>query len=679
MKNKTNKAIILTIVGVVLIISIIIFILNYSKDESSFSIIEKKWIKDNVNNVIDVSIYNDIPVYGKNGVGLSFDYLDKFSEKYSIEFNKVSYITNNSNTTYKNVSFRILNPNDELSKDDVLLFEDNFVAISKDIKNIDKNSDLEKAKIGVLKSDMETINYYLSDVKGVSYTPYDNHDLLFKSLSNQDVEYVILPKTMYLDDIIENDLKIVYHINDLKQKYVLTINSNKTLLNIMKKYTNQFKTSDYDNSYNNNFTNSMYTMSKISEAEIANYNSNPYVFGYVVQMPFTNIANNSFVGTISNYLSEFEDMFGVNFKLVKYNSVKELKQALSHGEVDVAFASFNVDGTNIDKIYTTSPFREDYIVIAKDYFAMNSIKSLKNKKVYTIADTYIDDLLTTNDVKAHEYKNSDELLRNIDSDGIVVIDKATYNYYQPRKFIDYKILYEDKLDSDYRFVIRDVNKNATFAKLFNNYVMSVDYNKIKYKFNTSYDLTKGELFKTIVKYVVFGLLVVFGIIFITIGTKRLYHKEKKIVKDEKIKFIDMMTSLKNRNYLNYNMKAWEDNVIYPQSVVVIDLNNIKYINDNFGHEEGDEVIKKAAAILINNQLEKSDIMRTDGNEFLVYMVGYQEKDVIAYTKKIYKELKELPHNFGGAIGYSMIEDDVKTIEDAINEATLEVRSQKEKL
>ena len=146
-----------------------------------------------------------------------------------------------------------------------------------------------------------------------------------------------------------------------------------------------------------------------------------------------------------------------------------------------------------------------------------------------------------------------------------------------------------------------------------------------------------------------------------------------------MKFIDVMTSLKNRNYLNYNIKTWEDNVIYPQSIVIIDLNNIKYINDNYGHAEGDEVIKRAAAILINNQQENTDIVRTDGNEFLVYMVGYDEKQVIEYTRKISKDLKELPHGFGATLGYSMITDDVKTIDDAINEATLSMRQAKEKL
>ena len=141
----------------------------------------------------------------------------------------------------------------------------------------------------------------------------------------------------------------------------------------------------------------------------------------------------------------------------------------------------------------------------------------------------------------------------------------------------------------------------------------------------------------------------------------------------------MLTSLKNRNYLNSHMSEWNDNKVYPQAIVVIDLNNIKYINDNYGYEEGDSVIGMAANILINTQLENTDIIRTDGNEFLVYMVGYDDKKVIAYIRKLYKELQQLPHEFGAALGYSMIEDDIKTIDDAINEATLDMRKNKENL
>ena len=90
--NKTNKLIILSIIGLIFTISIIIFILNYTKDSSSFSIIEKNWINNNANKIIDVSVYNNVPIYGQKGEGVAFSYLEEFTNSYGIEFKKVSYI-----------------------------------------------------------------------------------------------------------------------------------------------------------------------------------------------------------------------------------------------------------------------------------------------------------------------------------------------------------------------------------------------------------------------------------------------------------------------------------------------------------------------------------------------------------------------------------------------------------
>lgn len=155
--------------------------------------------------------------------------------------------------------------------------------------------------------------------------------------------------------------------------------------------------------------------------------------------------------------------------------------------------------------------------------------------------------------------------------------------------------------------------------------------------------------------------------------------DTKIRKDEKLKFIDLLTSLKNRNYLNEKKDAWNNNTIYPQAVIIIDLNNVKYLNDTFGHQEGDTQIKAAANILIKTQLDNTEIIRTDGNEFMVYLVGYSEKQVLNYIKKLIKEFKKLPYEYGASIGFDMIVDDLKLMDDAINEATIKMRENKENL
>ncbi len=61
------------------------------------------------------------------------------------------------------------------------------------------------------------------------------------------------------------------------------------------------------------------------------------------------------------------------------------------------------------------------------------------------------------------------------------------------------------------------------------------------------------------------------------------------------------------------------------------------------------------------------------------MVGHDEKDVITYIRKLNREFKDLSHGFGAAIGYSMITDEIKTIDDAINEATSDMKNNKEEI
>ena len=200
--------------------------------------------------------------------------------------------------------------------------------------------------------------------------------------------------------------------------------------------------------------------------------------------------------------------------------------------------------------------------------------------------------------------------------------------------------------------------------------------------NTLYKLTNIKENSNLLGELI-GVSVISGLLILSLLTlknisKRTKNKFKKhLTKEEKLKYIDMLTSLKNRNYLNDNINVWDESEIYPQAVIVVDLNDISYINDNYGHAEGDEVIKEAANILIKNQLPNTEIIRTNGNEFLVYLVGYDERQVVAHLKKLNKELRDLKHGYGSASGHSMILDGIKTIDDAINEATIEMRNNKE--
>ena len=240
---------------------------------------------------------------------------------------------------------------------------------------------------------------------------------------------------------------------------------------------------------------------------------------------------------------------------------------------------------------------------------------------------------------------------------------------------DYNTRYRNVLSDTYNFYI---SSDETFNLLFSKYIQTLDPNTIQVRgiHNHTITIKSGTILGKIAKYSLIIICIIFVILFLAYRSSKKIKIAKKIKKEDKMKYIDQLTSLKNRNYLNENVANWNKNTIYPQATIIIDLNQIQEINDSLGYEQGDSQIKATANILIKTQLDNSDIMRTDGNEFLIYLVGYQEKQIVSYIRKLNKEFKSLPYEYGAAIGYSMIVNDMKTIEDAINESVEDMKNKK---
>ena len=275
-------------------------------------------------------------------------------------------------------------------------------------------------------------------------------------------------------------------------------------------------------------------------------------------------------------------------------------------------------------------------------------------------------------VDINKYSKVSKLRKTFDNKSIVIVDYNIYNTYKNSIFKHYVRIYEDVDTSSKGFILLNNNENNLFNSALIYYINSFNHDK---HYNDAYKGYLDDTDSTGTILIILGIVAVGGLIG-AFFIKKMIKPHVVNKKEEALRYVDDLTLVKNRNYLNKNFKKWENNIIYPQAIIMVNLNNIRHINDVYGHDEGDKVIKLAANTLINNQLEQSDIVRTDGNEFLIYIIGYSEAKVIAYMRKLYTELKELPYGFGASLGYSMIEDDVKTIDDAINEAVLEIRTNK---
>ena len=675
MKLKIKKKFLILVITIAILLFIgLYFIINY-REPNVLDSNNKKWIQENRGKLIDISIVNDIPLYANDGKGIIFDFLNYITEQSTLEFNKIPYLKNStpSNSSYK---IEILDGTNKLSNKQLLIYTDTYIALGKKEQKINDISDLAGMTIGVLSSDSSTISYYLKSVSNVKYKNYDTETSLFSGLENNEVNMLIIPNIMYLNNTISSDYQINYFFPEITKNIVLTLSDNNLELNdIFIKTYNKWFSEYYVEDYNKLFLDYYLEKNQINDKTKADLLSKTYVYGYVENAPYEFEMVNNLEGIAIEYINRIVRLTDIDITYKKYNSIHELNQGINRGEVDIYFDYIN----NQDSKYlkTKSVFLEKYVVLGKENHGdvTNTLESLKGKNINMLDNNYLYSYIKSNSMANITKCNDISCLT--DNDNLIIVDKEIYSYYKNNKFKKYEVLATDDMTSDYSFMVKSTN--ASFFDLFDYVINTNSYYNYR---NMAYNNINLSIFEKVsfeeLYLLILGIIllpIVVGVIVLLILKNK--RKIKHVRREDRKKYTDMLTSLKNRNYLNLNIEKWNSDKVYPQTVIVIDLNNMKYINDNYGREKGDMIIVRAASLLVNSQLENSEIIRSDGNEFLIYMIGYTENQVDIYTKKLSKALKELPYGFGAAIGYSMIMDNIKTIDDAINEATIEMQSDKE--
>ena len=682
---KKKLLIILPLLVVAIVFIGVFFYYNREDARTSLTVNEKKWVEDNDTTMIDVNVINDYPLYGLNGEGVFFNFLDDFEKNVGLEFNKIAYSKNDDLEDNNGYSFRVLNNEDELSNNDLLIATDGYIAIGKEYRRINRVSDMSNITFGVFNSDMAEVSYYLKTGTNLAFKSYDTIDELFQALDNDEVGMIIIPNIMYLDKTIENNSYYInYYFTEMSKKLVLSLSSDKSnarLNTIIRKYFEKWQTDNYVDEYNDVYFNYYITENNVSSKDSTDLVKKNYVYGYVENYPYEVDVDGDVSGIAGEYLKRMSRLTDISFSYKKYGSIEALRKAIEKGDVDIYFDYYNFTDVNDDYKETISTFIEDYVVLGRrsDNHVVNSFESLKDEKIAMLNNTSLYNYFENNsrsDITTFD-TNSD-LVKNA-NDKMLVVDKEVYNLYKNTTFEDYDVLYQDTMMNDYKFMVK--NNNNTFYNLFNYIITTNSY--YNYRNNGLADISRSIVERSSFMGLFLIILIIVSVPLIALAFLYLYFKHKrkvkKVKKEDRHKYTDLLTSLKNRNYLNKKAPDWEASKVFPQAVVIIDLNNVKYVNDNYGHEEGDKLIVTAASTLVNTQLENSEIIRTDGNEFLVYLVGYSERQVETYAKKLEKEMKSLPHDFGASVGYSMIEDDIKTLDDAINEATLEMMTKKQGL
>jgi diguanylate cyclase (GGDEF)-like protein/PAS domain S-box-containing protein len=97
---------------------------------------------------------------------------------------------------------------------------------------------------------------------------------------------------------------------------------------------------------------------------------------------------------------------------------------------------------------------------------------------------------------------------------------------------------------------------------------------------------------------------------------------------------DYLTGLYNRNFFEVELARLQHSRLFPVSIVIVDVDNLKAVNDRFGHPAGDEVLRKAAQALRQSFRAEDLVARIGGDEFGILLPETDHPSVEAAVSRL---------------------------------------------
>jgi len=156
-----------------------------------------------------------------------------------------------------------------------------------------------------------------------------------------------------------------------------------------------------------------------------------------------------------------------------------------------------------------------------------------------------------------------------------------------------------------------------------------------------------------------------------VDVSRRVEREHEI---EYLSYHDALTELFNRRYFENEMKRLNNSRRYPISIIIGDLDNLKTVNDNYGHLLGDEYLKKSAEILSDLLRAEDIIARIGGDEFAILLPETGSEETALICERIineferYNSANDFPVDFKISLGCATAAGNNKKLTDIYNQA-----------
>ncbi|GAB6108432.1 diguanylate cyclase [Fusibacter bizertensis] len=444
-------------------------------------------------------------------------------------------------------------------------------------------------------------------------------------------------KKVYLKDTVDN---LIFRIDELRNYETMGYES---IINEAKSYINQIESS---NDFIELATMFFYSESKIHlfDAIIMDNKTNEIIYSNRIELAryidYSDLAR-SLYETYSVYHIEATDQYRIFFGVTKAEIDRQVKEQISN-EIHQTVYSDN------------------------SYIWVNEILDYSGGDGYAIRlihPNLIDTegaLLSTNttDIMGN-YPYRTEL------NGVNASGSIYYTYY-------FKQLNSDQ-----------ITEKLTYSKLYAdfNWVVSMgaDLDSIDEYLTFTQEQSNKHMMRLIINIVILVLFLTFVSTFFLIFVDKWHNmKERKeleneILYDGMTKAYSRNAAVKNLNVIFKNRKKVKNKV----ALILIDVDDFKNINDHYGHDKGDLVLKIIVETIKSNIRQTDKLYRWGGEEFLLTGEGLDLNNIVKYCEKMLHYVSEISGegellniNISVSMGVTFLEISDYNFEEALKRADM---------
>ena len=402
--------------------------------------------------------------------------------------------------------------------------------------------------------------------------------------------------------------------------------------------------------------------------------------------------NGQMIGLLSTFIDHMKDRYDATFEPVKFDGYAEMAAALQNGEIDTAFpvyGSYWIAEKN--NFMVSGDLISGYLMV----IYKNTYDEETTSSIAVIEDSSLQQFCVQEhfpDAEIIFCKNREDCVDAVESGKASCTLMCSDTYYAYRN--EFENLSDMNIsNTGYEVPVsfvtrRDDVQMYSFLKKGLASIRDQDIHEALIvngyanpEMNVRQFLRKHVILVILVLAVVIALILLLFIYYVLSRRKELRLSRSNRELNEKA-YIDLATGLPNKNKCEEMMSA-HLKITKPTACFMLDLNDLKKVNDTLGHEMGDIMILNFAKLLRKVVPLKYFVGRFGGDEFIVIAEEISGREE---AEELVKKIREMIMKFNGlrgefqinyACGYAFSEDYPEaSVTDLLNEADIKMYEDK---